>query len=269
MNRYYEIHPTNNSNLDATLKFNYFDDELNTSLGTIVEGELDLWRFDGAVWNVQWAALDMINNQIVKTNIPEFSTWTGGSRDNNALPITLTKFESLCENDQIRVTWTTASETNNKEFFVEESEDALSWKRIYRLDGAVNSTTQRNYEALVKQNREGSYFRLTQVDLNGKSQSFDPVYVKCQEKSGSSIQLSPNPAINFIDVKFNAEQETGGILSIFSASGQILLNARVQITQGSSSIRLDISDLPSGVYHLNISTDRHVTFSGSRSIIKR
>ena len=270
MNRYYEIHPTNNSNLNATLKFNYFDDELQTALGTIVETELDLWRYDGAYWNVQWATLDAGNNQLVKTNIAEFSTWTGGSRENNALPVTLTAFEAECLGDQYLVSWSTASESNNREFTIEESEDALSWKKVHTQQGAGNSNVTRRYEANIKPGFvKGSYLRLRQTDFNGNFEIFDPIFVGCKQASTNTLLLSPNPASTFIDLQLNAEQAVNANVAIFSSAGQLLLNAPVKITEGKSSIRLDLKDLPAGVYHLNLSNDKHLEFEGSRSIIKR
>lgn len=270
LNRYYEIHPTNNDDLDATMKFHYFEDELNTNLGTINEGELDLWRFDGAVWNFQWATVDLANNFITKTNIPQFSTWTSGSRDNNSLPITLTNFVADCAGDQIYVTWTTASEINNKEFIIEASEDAITWKKIYTLPGAGNSNTNRNYEATVKSSFEkGGYVRLRQIDYNGQFEAFDPVFVSCQPPASNEISLSPNPATEYVDVEFKSEMKAEVTLTIFSSSGQILLNSSVKIDEGTSVVRLDVAALPAGVYHLNLSNNKKLEFSGSRSIIKR
>ena len=270
INRFYEIHPTNNNDLDATMKFNYFEDELNTNLGTINEGELDLWRFDGAVWNFQWATVDLANNFITKTNIPQFSTWTSGSRDNNSLPITLTNFTADCAGDQIYVTWTTASEINNKEFIIEASSDAITWKKIYTLPGAGNSNTNRNYEATVTSTFDkGGYVRLRQIDFNGQFEAFDPVFVSCQPPTTNEISLSPNPASEFVDVELKSEIKAEVTLTVFSSAGQILLNSTVKIDEGRSVVRLDIAALPAGVYHLNLSNNKKLEFTGSRSIIKR
>jgi hypothetical protein len=58
-------------------------------------------------------------------------------------------------------------------------------------------------------------------------------------------------------------------ITIFSSSGQILLNSSVKIDEGTSVVRLDVAALPAGVYHLNLSNNKKLEFSGSRSIIKR
>jgi hypothetical protein len=270
IDRFYDIHPTNNNSLNATMKFNYFDQELGTAMGTIQETELDLWRFDGAYWNVQWATLDGLNNQLVKTNIPEFSTWTAGSRDNNALPITLINFSGTCLGSMISIDWSTASESNNKVFFLEESADAETWSMVKTVSGSGNSTTQKDYSEMVSSMfSNGSYFRLTQVDFNGNSEVFDPVFVNCEESLMNEISISPNPASDFVNVSISSSVEMETMLTLFTSSGQIVFSKVVRLTKGANGLNLDISELPAGAYHLNIANDRKIEITGSRSIIKR
>lgn len=270
INRYYEIHPTNNTGLNATLKFNYFDDELITPSGSITEAELDLWRFDGAFWTNQWATLDMVNNQLVKTGIPEFSTWTTGSLTNNALPITLINFEATCNEDIVDLAWETASENNNKEFIIEESKDAKIWTPIETINGAGFSNTIKSYNTKAQISfPQGSYLRLKQIDYNGKTEIFDPKFVTCALKTKNQVTIAPNPAIDYVTVKLITDVDLATTLTLFSSSGQILLSQKVSIFAGINPIRLDISALPSGAYHLNISNDKKIEIEGARTIIKR
>jgi fibronectin-binding autotransporter adhesin len=270
LNRYYEIHPTNNSSLNATLKFNYFDDELITPSGSITEAELDLWRFDGAFWANQWATLDMVNNQLVKTGIPEFSTWTSGSLTNNALPITLISFEAKCNNGRIDLTWETASESNNKEFEIEESNDAKSWTVLAKVEGAGNSNTNITYKASTETSYpDGSYFRLKQIDYNGNFEAFDPKFVTCKVAAKNQVSIFPNPAVDNVTVTIKTEMEMNSTLTLFSSTGQILFSQKVSLTIGSNPLNLDISALPPGSYHLNISNDKKIEIEGARTIIKR
>ena len=270
IDRYYEVHPDNNNSLDATMKFNYFEDELTTSMGAIVETEIDLWRFDGAYWNVQWATLDANNNQLVKTGIPEFSTWTAGSRDNNALPISLISFEGKCTGSMINLNWSTASESNNKMFLLEESSDATNWTMVKTVFGAGNSTTQKNYsESISSKFSGGSYYKLTQVDYNGNSESFDPIYINCEQSLTTEMTIAPNPAVDYVNVSIMSEDDMNANLTLFSGSGQILFSSSARLEKGINNIRIDISNLSSGAYHLNITNDKKIEISGSRSIIKK
>jgi hypothetical protein len=270
IDRYYEIHPSNNASLNATMSFNYFEDELATSMGSVVETELDLWRFDGAYWNVQWATLDAANNKLVKSGIPEFSTWTAGSRENNALPISLISFEGKCNGSSVEIYWATASESNNKEFYIEESDDAQTWIRVITTEGSGNTTTNRSYnETLTPLSSGGKYYRLIQVDFNGNSETFEPIFVNCEESTRNEVSISPNPARDFVNVAITSSEDMEAILTLFASNGKILFSKQLILMKGLNNIRLDINDLPAGAYHLNISNDRRIEITGSKSIIKQ
>lgn len=74
INRYYDISPTTNSALNATLRFNYFNAELNGRN----EALFSLWRSND---NVNWtgagfSSRDATGNFVQQTGIASFSRWT-------------------------------------------------------------------------------------------------------------------------------------------------------------------------------------------------
>jgi len=77
--RYYDIVPTTNSGLNATLVFEYSDDELNSQNASTLE----LWRsIDGGVtWIRQGGAVDTAAKTITKDGITSFSLWTAADAD--------------------------------------------------------------------------------------------------------------------------------------------------------------------------------------------
>jgi hypothetical protein len=72
--RYYDIQPANNSSLNATLRFNYFDAELNGN----TESTLNLYKStDNVNWTSQtFTSRDAASNYVEKTGINDFSRWT-------------------------------------------------------------------------------------------------------------------------------------------------------------------------------------------------
>ena len=74
--RYYDITPTNNSSLNASLIFNYKDAELNS----LTESNFTLYRSTdgGSTWIAQGGTLSAVNNTLTKTGISSFSRWTVG-----------------------------------------------------------------------------------------------------------------------------------------------------------------------------------------------
>ncbi|SLM27878.1 exported hypothetical protein [Desulfamplus magnetovallimortis] len=71
--RYYDITPTTNTGLNATLVFNYNDSELNG----LTEADLKLWKSTdgGTNWIVSGGTIDTANNTITVTGQDGFSRW--------------------------------------------------------------------------------------------------------------------------------------------------------------------------------------------------
>jgi Secretion system C-terminal sorting domain len=79
INRYFDITPTNNTGLNATLRINYFDAELNGRN----EAWLGLWRSnDNVSWTqVGFGTRDAAVNFVQQTGINSFSRWTMSDND--------------------------------------------------------------------------------------------------------------------------------------------------------------------------------------------
>ena len=85
------------------------------------------------------------------------------------LPISLLDFNVRPVLNQVEITWTTASETNNDFFTVERSQDGREFIPIGVVDGAGNSNTILNYKLMDADPYVGiSYYRLKQTDFDGK-----------------------------------------------------------------------------------------------------
>ncbi len=80
--RYYDILPAIDNGLKATLRFQYFDAELNG----LDESTLELWKQGKKFWtNEGFTSRSIINNYVEKTNIGALSRWTLSGVTNSAL----------------------------------------------------------------------------------------------------------------------------------------------------------------------------------------
>ncbi len=86
------------------------------------------------------------------------------------LPIELLSFEGYHQSDvDLNILeWTTASENNNKEFEVQSSYDGQNWIVVGSIEGAGNSTTLLSYQFSHFSDSKITYYRLKQVDYDGK-----------------------------------------------------------------------------------------------------
>ena len=168
--RYYRITPTNDTGLDASMVFNYFNDELSSGLAAN-ETSLILFSSDdgGASWTGQSGSNDPANDNISLIHINAFSDWTISVRSGVVLPISLISFEGVKLNRENLISWKTASEMNNAYFTVERSVDGKYFETLIHANGAGISTEIKSYSFTDKNFQMGiNYYRLRQTDFNGE-----------------------------------------------------------------------------------------------------
>ena len=137
------------------------------------------------------------------------------------------------------------------------------------VEGSGNSTTTRNYSGKFTNSIEGvSYIRLTQVDFNGKSEVFSPVSVNCLSATENQVSLTPIPAVDYVNANFTTNEAMSATITVFSSTGQLLMSALVKLQKGSTSVKLDVSALPKGVYFMSITNDKSLEIKGNKTIIK-
>lgn len=167
-----------------------------------------------------------------------------GIADINAiLPVTWLSFNVQQQNDQALLSWTTATELNNKDFVVEHSVNGKDWESVGVVKGAVNSIIQKNYSYLHSQPAEGmNYYRIRQVDLDGRS-SFSAVKT-IQFEIKPALIVYPNPVAGGV---LHVRVAKPGVLKLYSNNGQLILNKQLAAA-GKYSFHLN--NLAKGIYRL-------------------
>lgn len=167
------------------------------------------------------------------------------------LPVKLTGFSARRQGQQVLLNWSTATEQNNKGFGVERSTDGRSWKQIGFVAGAGNSNTTRQYNHTDAATAGTVYYRLKQVDLDGKTTYSQVLTVKAAGVR-AAVQVYPNPARGQVYVQ--AEQLAGtGRYEVVQMGGQTVAQGTLQL--GAQPAKLDLSRLAPGQYMLRISVD--------------
>jgi hypothetical protein len=195
----------------------------------------------------------------------DFSPFNLGSiSGNNPLPIDLLSFNTVCSHDIVDVNFSVAAQINNEKFFIERSSDAIDWEVIGEIAGVEggNSNTQMDYVFTDNNPLANlSYYRLTQIDFDGKIKTFYPVSNSCgtTTEGGLPIDVYPNPARNVVTVEFELNQYQGDDVyyTISDATGKAVLSDYLQLNKGFNKHTLDVSSLTGGVYfiHFNQTKD--------------
>jgi len=65
------------------------------------------------------------------------------------------------------------------------------------------------------------------------------------------LGLYPNPASELVNLGIKSNSPVQSTINIFNAQGQLVLSATEQIEKGDNLIKIEISQLESGIYYLN------------------
>ena len=182
------------------------------------------------------------------------------------MPVTLTRFTAtLMQNNQVQVYWNTSMEINCKQFIVQRSYDSKIFSDQETVAG--NGTTNLTHSYSVNDNVSsftGStiYYRLKQIDIDGKENLSKIIPVKLPKNNASAI-VSPNPFRDFININLQWDATEMVSAKIFSVQGRELIANQILVNKGNNNIKIsDLSNLPSGNYILEI-------FSSSQKLIKK
>lgn len=162
---------------------------------------------------------------------------------NATLPVTWLSFTAKKQNDNALLTWATATETNNKDFVVEHSNNSINWETIAVLAGAGNSITNRTYQYLHTNPVDGiNYYRIHQRDNDGKS-SFSSVQ-SIQFISAASLSIYPNPIVNS---NVNVRIKKAGVIKIYTNNGQLVFQKKLSVA---GKHEINLQGFSKGIYRL-------------------
>jgi hypothetical protein len=215
---------------------------------------------DGNVWEIPTAmgAPTLIGTQDKFFTVPQyqgtFSPFAIGDSPTSPLPITLTAFTAQCKDGQVLLNWETESEINNAFFHIEKSMDLLHWDPISTVEGAGNSATQLFYSYLDQNRPEGVlYYRLSQEDFDGTTTYFAPIAVSCDGNQSKQVRVYPNPTTEVVFIECTGIPAEGkGEVKLLDMQGRVWLLQPVQWSAGSQTLEIKVRDLPSGVYHVQL-----------------
>jgi hypothetical protein len=179
------------------------------------------------------------------------------------LPVHFQSFNANRQNTTVAITWTTASEQNNKGFYVQRNVNG-EWKNIafvFSQAHGGNSSAALHYEYRDANTEKGiSQYRIQQVDIDGHAKYTDIRAVR-GEGTTAKIVVYPNPSS---DGKVNVVfEDNSGMrdIQVSDMQGKI-----VRSFKGIANNVLVIEQLTSGFYTIKV-TNRSTTASSVQKII--
>lgn len=168
----------------------------------------------------------------------------------SVLPVELTSFDSECVNDGVELTWSTQSEIQNDRFEILKSEDKTNFYNIGNVKGNGSTSSPQSYTFYdYNLSSKLSYYKLKQVDYNGKETVYNTISSDCKNiKLGlSNLYLSQSN----LKFRLNTTSQEKVQINLVSIDGRILLNESHSSINGNNEINFNVNVVP-GIYFLNI-----------------
>lgn len=170
------------------------------------------------------------------------------------LPVSYLSFDAVVNDKSVLLKWITAQEINNSHFEVERSFDMTTYStKGIVLDGFPTNNSGKSYmfkdNSAELQGKSIVYYRLKQVDVDGKVTYSKVLVVRLQSKTEVAVQVSPNPFIETLNMRFTAVENGTAQIRIVNMMGQTVLSKQSTISKGYNNLQVDgLNGLAAGMY---------------------
>jgi hypothetical protein len=271
LNRSWFIEPgAGLSGYTYTVNLKYADVDVNGTESNIkpVKKSSGVWHYPGdasfeygtQLTGTSTSGTDYNANVLVWSGLTSFSEFGGGGQG-GPLPVELTSFSASCEQDLVTLSWSTASEQNSSHFDVEKSIDGENWRVIGTISAAGNSTQDIHYSFVDSEKSiDQNYYRLNQVDIDGKNEYFGPITVACEENT--KINTYPNPSKGEFNLVIHSKTNEKVTFKITDGNSRVISTKVLDLQNGINLFPIR-ENLSSGVYHIQL-----ITESGKTTVLK-
>jgi hypothetical protein len=178
----------------------------------------------------------------------------------SVIPVEIISFKAVTNNNGIFLSWSTATETNNKGFDIERAADRKQppegnkWKKVGYVAGYGTTTEPKSYSYTDKDIPNGTYsYRLKQIDYDGKASYSNIIQASYKNLNDFALyQNYPNPFNPSTKIGFSvpAGLVTLEVFNILGNKIATLINEYK--SAGRYEIQFNGKDLPSGMYFYKI-----------------
>jgi hypothetical protein len=192
----------------------------------------------------------------------------------NPIPVPL-RFESIAarvvNNEQaVQIDWSAALQINNDYFEVQRSKDGIDFETVSQVPGCLWCGELQQYTATDNEPLRGtSFYRIKQVDTDGKASYSTTVRVTLGKSPLTSLNLYPTVTHNAFSVRVqNKGVEKSALMQIWSAEGKLARQQTILLHEGDNRFSFSLAGEARGVYYVRLISPSENT-SSSAGIIKQ
>jgi hypothetical protein len=259
VNRQWDITKATGNASNATIQFQFNAGE---GITDYTSGQIGHWNgtsYDEIASSITGSGPYIITNMQLITS---FSPFIVGNI--YPMPVELASFTSNVISRDVKLNWTTATETNNAGFEIQKSEirsqkslqkngeQAGDWTKVGYITGNGTKTTPTNYSFDDRKLNIGKYhYRLKQIDYNGNFEYHNLnsiVEIGVPNKFDIS-QNYPNPFNPTTKIDFNLPYDSKVSMKLYDISGrEVMTLVNETKTAGYYTVLMNGNNLSSGMY---------------------
>ena len=196
--------------------------------------------------------------------VDELTGWVVGNNgtilktNNGGVPVELSSFSYELINNDVILSWSTATEINNQGFKVFRNENEIGY-----VPGSGTTTEPREYSFKDENVNAGTYvYDLIQIDFDGATQKIGELNIKI-ENTASVYHLEqnyPNPFNPATNIGVTVPIRSHVKLCVYNSLGENMAVLEDDFKEaGYYETEFDGSNLPSGIYFYTLSSDNFIS----------
>jgi uncharacterized repeat protein (TIGR01451 family) len=183
----------------------------------------------------------------------------------SVLPVQFLSFTGIQQNKEVKLNWTIVADKEVDRFEVERSLDNSSFSKTLSITSAVLLQVQQTFSVndnISNISSDNIYYRLKVIGKAGDIKYSNVIVIRLSYIN-RDITLTPNPATNFVTVKFYTYRDGEVTVSLFDNTGKKIISQNQKAFFGNNEVVLaDLSKCTTGVYEVKVIT-------GSTTYIKK
>jgi Secretion system C-terminal sorting domain len=170
----------------------------------------------------------------------------------NTLPVTGMQLSAQGNGGSVNLQWQTLTEINTSHFIVEKSNDNYNWIKTDSLKAAGSSNSEKQYNSYDFKAGQLNYYRVKQVDKNGRYTYSNTVSVN---NNTASATVYPNPFVSQVQIDLVSETAKKAVVIITDMQGRKLINKAWSIAKGrNNNIVSEVKNFTTGMYFIEVKT---------------
>ena len=246
--------------------FNRLPDDLVTLTGIDTDGDGLDDRFDNDNASPKVTSAYMGNGGSFSgpaspgtRSVVQMSWPTQNNRDwryvGNTLPVNFLQFNGMLQLGHVQLNWSIITSKEIDHFEIERSLDNNTYTMTGMVTDAVNLNVAQQFgfnDDIAGINSEIIYYRLKVIGKAGEIK-YSNILVVRRTQTKTPINIMPNPASDYVSVRFFAEKESIVTLRLIDNLGKTVMVQQQKVLKGSNTLQINnLYRYSNGVYSLQV-----------------